>query len=212
MHIDVFQDTVCPFCRIGKKHLELALAQWDGEPVSVRYRPFYLNPSIPPEGYEFAPYMLAKGGGRMRLEDFFDAPRRMGEAVGLTFNFERITRAPNTELSHRLVALAPDDRRLEVIDAIYAAYFEFGRDIGDLDVLLDIAAECGLDAAELRPLLEGDAARSEVEDDVEWARQAGISGVPFFIINDRYAFSGAHPPETILRVMRQVVAEGEPAG
>jgi predicted DsbA family dithiol-disulfide isomerase len=110
-----------------------------------------------------------------------------------------------------LVALAPDDRRLEVIDAIYAAYFEFGRDIGDLDVLLDIAAECGLDAAKLRPLLEGDAARSEVEDDVERARQAGISGVPFFIINDRYAFSGAHPPETILRVMRQVLAEGEPA-
>lgn len=207
MQIDVFQDTVCPFCRIGKKHLELALAQWDGEPVNVRYRAFYLNPSIPPAGYEFAPYMLAKGGGRMRLEDFFDAPRKMGEAVGLTFNFEQITRAPNTELSHRLIALTPDDRRQEVIDAIYAAYFEFGRDIGDLDVLLETASECGLDATDLRPLLEGDAARAEVEEDVEWARQAGISGVPFFVVNSQYAFSGAQPPETIIRVMKQVLAE-----
>lgn len=207
MQIDVFQDTVCPFCRIGKKHLELALERWQGEPVEVRYRSFFLNPGIPAEGYEFGPYMLAKGGGRMKLEDFFDAPRRMGEAVGLTFNFEQIGRAPNTLLSHRLIALAPDDKRRAVIDTVYSAYFEFGRDIGDLDVLVDIAATCGLDAGETRRRLLSDEATDQVEADMDFAHRAGITGVPFFVLNDRYAFSGAQPPEVILRVMGQVAAE-----
>lgn len=211
MQIDVFQDTVCPFCRIGKKNLELALERWQGEPVEVRYRSFFLNPGIPPEGYEFGPYMLAKGGGRMKLEDFFDTPRRMGATAGLTFNFEQIERAPNTLLSHRLIALAPEDQRRAVIDAIYSAYFEFGRDIGDLDVLVDIAASCGLDADETRRRLSSDEATEQVEADVDFAHQAGITGVPFFVLNDRYAFSGAQPPETMLRIMEQVAALPETA-
>lgn len=201
MHIDIFHDTVCPWCRIGKRHLQLALAEWDGEPVTVRYRAFFLNPNIPPEGYDFRPYMLAKGGGRLTLEDFFAGPRQRGAAVGLTFNFEAIERAPNSLLSHRLVYLAPEERRPDVLEAVYAAYFEHGRDIGDVDVLADIARETGLDAAAIRAQLATDAAESEVVADVDFARQAGISGVPFFIFNNRYAFSGAQPVEVIRRVM-----------
>ena len=210
MHIDLFSDTVCPWCRIGKRHLELALAEWareTAEPVTLRYRSFFLDPTIPPEGRDFRGHMTAKGGGRVPLEQFFDAPRERGAAVDLTFNFEAIGKAPNTLLSHRLVYIAPEAKRGALLDALYAAYFEFGRDVGDLDVLVDVAAAAGLDATETRTQLAGDAGTAEVLADVEFARQVGISGVPFFIFNDRLAFSGAQPPDAILRVLHQAAAD-----
>jgi predicted DsbA family dithiol-disulfide isomerase len=204
MQIDLFHDTVCPWCRIGKRHLQLALAQWDGEPVQVRYRTFFLNERIAPAGEDFKPYMQAKIGGRIPLEQMFDGPRQAGERVGLRFDFEAITRAPNTLLSHRLIARAPHDHQEAVIDAVYAAYFEQGRDIGDLDVMVDVASAVGLDRDALRALLLSDAGQEQVLADVRWAQGAGISGVPFFIVNDRYAWSGAQPPEAILQMLRQI--------
>lgn len=207
MKIDVFQDTVCPWCRIGKQHLKLALAQWEGEPVDVHYRPFFLNDQIPPEGYDFRDYMQKRYSGRITLETLFERPREAGKQVGLAFNFDRVQRAPNTTLSHRLVALAPEQKKEAVVDAVYKAYFQDGRDIGDLEVLVAIAAEVGLDAEAIRQQLAGEAGLDEVLADVQWARQAGISGVPFFVINDRYAFSGAQPPAAILRVLQQVAQE-----
>ena len=209
MHIDLFSDTVCPWCRIGKRHLELALAKWareTAEPVTLRYRSFFLDPTTPPEGRDFRGHMTAKGGGRVPLEQFFAAPRERGAAVGLTFNFEAIEKAPNTLLSHRLVYITPEPQRGALLDALYAAYFEFGRDIGDRDVLVDVAAAVGLDAAETRTQLAGDTGAVEVMADVAFARQVGITGVPFFIFNERVAFSGAQPPDVILRVLRQAAA------
>lgn len=207
MVIDVYQDTVCPWCRIGKRHLELALTEWDGEPVEVRVRPFFLDPTIPPEGSDFKAHMLAKGGGRVTLEEFFARPRQMGADVGLMFNFEDISRAPNTELSHRMLALAPDEHKGALLEGIYAAYFEFGRDIGDPEVLLDVAESVGLDREELAERLRQGDGRAEVQSAVESARRLGISGVPFFVINDKYAFSGAQPPAMIKRVLEQVEAD-----
>ncbi|MBP6786011.1 MAG: DsbA family oxidoreductase [Candidatus Promineofilum sp.] len=210
IQIDVFSDTVCPWCRIGKRHLELALADWEGEPVTVRFRSFFLDPTTPAEGRDFKANMLAKGGGRRSLEDFFGAPRERGAAVGLTFDFDAIEKSPNTMLSHRLVYLTPEERRGEVLDAIYTAYFEDGRDIGDIDVLIDVAQSCGLDGMAMREALAGDAAEADVLADLDFARQAGISGVPFFIFNNKYAFSGAQPPDMIRRVLAQV-ADDKPA-
>jgi predicted DsbA family dithiol-disulfide isomerase len=207
MQIDLFHDTACPWCRIGKRHLQLALAQWKGEPVSVRYRTFFLNERIPAAGEDFTPYMNAKVGGRVPLEQMFDGPRRAGERVGLRFDFEAISRAPNTLLSHRLIALTPSSQKEAVIDAVYAAYFEQGRDIGDLGVLVDIAGEAGLDRDALSKSLLTDAAQEQVLADARWAQQAGISGVPFFIVNHQYAWSGAQPPEAILQMLKQI--EGE---
>ncbi len=209
--IDVYHDTVCPWCRIGKRNLQLALADWKEAPVEIRFHPFYLNPDIPAEGVEFAPYMLAKGGGQMSLEQFFDRPREMGEQVGLTFNFEDITRAPNTTLSHQLVAITPEETQEGMIDALYAAYFEHGRDIGDMRVLLEIAAGQGLDREETRKKLENGNGLADVQADVDFARRQGISGVPFFIFNNQYAFSGAQPPHMIRRVLEEVMV-GEGAG
>lgn len=203
MHIDVFQDTVCPWCYIGKRHMQLALAEWRSTPVSVSYHPFFLNPDIPAEGYPFQQYMLAKGGGQVQLEDWFSAPRRAGAAVGITFNFEAITHAPNTLLSHRLIALTPADQQARLIEALYAAYFTNGENIGDLEVLLRIAEALALPTPDLRAALHSDLGRLEVLEAVQQAQQLGIRGVPFFVFNNTFAFSGAQPPQAFLQAMQQ---------
>lgn len=205
MRIDVFHDTACPWCRIGKAHLKQTLADYP-EPVEVHYHTFFLNESIPPEGAEFREYMLAKGGGQVPLEQFFDGPRRAGARAGITFNFEQIEHAPNTLASHRLIAMTPEDQREAMIDAVYAAYFEHGRNIGDLDVLAAIAADVGLDRDGIRARLGTDEAAAEVITEARQAQRNGISGVPFFIFNNRLALSGAQPPQTMRRAMNQ--AEG----
>jgi len=204
MRIDVFHDTACPWCRIGKAHLQQALARWNGERVEVHYHTFFLNPSIPEGGYPFREYMQAKGGGQVPLEEWFSAPRQMGERVGLTFNFDRIEKAPNTMLSHQFIALIPDET---IIDAVYAAYFEHGRDIGSIDVLTAIAADHGHDADAIRTRLEAGDMRDEVRADAAWGIRLGVTGVPFFVINQRLAFSGAQSSETILDILRQVHTE-----
>lgn len=203
MKIDVFHDTVCPWCRIGKRNLQLALQDWHNT-VEIHYRSFFLNPDIPAEGADFREYMLAKGGGRITLEQFFDGPRRAGERVGLVFNFEQIVDAPNSTLSHELIAITSVAQRETMIDAIYTAYFEDAQNIGDIDVLLNIAVAHGMDQAAIRTQLEAGAARETVLLDVTFAHQAGISGVPMFVFDDKFALSGAQPPEVLLRALQQV--------
>jgi predicted DsbA family dithiol-disulfide isomerase len=207
MRIDLFHDTACPWCRIGKQHLEQALEQWQGEPVEVHYRTFLLNPSMPPEGHEFLPFMDAKLGGRTPPGGWFEAPRQMGAKAGINFQFEKIERAPNTMLSHRLIALAPQEKKTAVVDDIYAAYFEHGKDIGNLEILLDIARQNSLDKDFVRRQLESDAAADQIKADVKYAQAVGISGVPFFIVNNKYAFSGVQPPEVILSVLKKATGE-----
>lgn len=202
MRIDVFQDTVCPWCRIGKAHLQQALDQWDST-AEVVYRPFFLDPTIPPEGRDFEAHMLAKGGGRMTLEDFFERPRQMGAAVGLTFNFEAIQRAPNTLLSHQLIELTPAERQEALIDDLYAAYFEHGQDIGALDVLVDIATGHDWAADDIRQRLTAGEGREAVLAQVQKARQLGITGVPFFVLGGTFGLSGAQPPQVILQALEQ---------
>ncbi|MCL4255326.1 MAG: DsbA family oxidoreductase [Anaerolineae bacterium] len=203
MRIDIFHDTVCPWCRIGKQHLKLALEQWTGEPAEIHYHTFFLNSDIPTEGYPFREYMHAKGGGRIPLEQFFDAPRQAGAKVGLTFNFEAITHAPNSLLSHQLIVLTPENQREAMIDALYAAYFEHGQDIGKLDVLVDVAHAQGFDGDVIRAKLEAGEGKQAVLDDADQAHRLGINGVPFFVFNNRLAFSGAQPISVMLDVLKQ---------
>lgn len=206
MHIDIVQDTACPWCRIGKHNLLTALADWQGEPVTITYRPYFLNPNLPPEGGDFREVMRSKYRN-IDLQQMFEGPTRAGAQVGLTFDFSKVTRAPNTLLSHRLIALAPDEKREAVIDAIYAAYFQHGQDISQLDALLDVAEAQGLDRAEYKALLESDAARAEVVEQAAQMMESGVSGVPFFIFNGKWALSGAHPPATFRQILAKVAHE-----
>ena len=175
----------------------------------MEYRAFFLNASIPPEGYDFIPYMQAKFNGRISLEQAFETPRRMGDAVGLTFNMEVIQKAPNSTLSHCLIALAPEDKRDEVIEAVYAAYFEHGQDIGDLEVLVSIGDMLGMDAGQLRVHLGAGEVRRQVEIEAQQSLKMGIRGVPFFVVDGKYAFSGAQPTEVITNVLHEVQERGK---
>ena len=209
MHIDIYHDTVCPWCRIGKANLRHALQQWQGEAVSIGYKTFFLNPNLPEEGADFVPYMNAKVGGRIPLAQMFAGPREAGRRVGLNFNFEAISRAPNSTLSHMLIASAVPEQREALIDAIYHAYFEAGEDIGALDTLVKLAQSVGMSQETVHQVLKDEALRAQVEAEANEAHSLGITGVPFFIINQRYAFSGAQPPETILNVLQQVAQKSE---
>jgi predicted DsbA family dithiol-disulfide isomerase len=209
MRIDIFHDTVCPWCRIGKKNVMDAVSQW-GEPVEIRWRAFILDPSIPEQGLPFRETMQRKFGGNADLSQLFGQVARAGEAVGVHFDFDKVQMMPNTRLSHRLIALAPEEKKAEIVEAINRAYFEEGRDTGRLDVLLQVASETGLDADSLRGRLERGEAVDQLEKDLAFGRQAGITGVPFFILNGKYALTGAQPVAAFLQAFERVKPESGP--
>lgn len=201
IEIDLFQDVVCPWCRIGKAHLEQALARWQGAPVVVRYHPFFLNPGVPEEGYDFLPYMRSRFGASFEPEQIFGRVTQVGADAGLKFNFDRIEKSPNTLKAHRLIALTPDDQKSALIDALYDAYFRDGRDIGNPNVLADIAAETGLDRDQVAVWLAGDKGEAETLAEMQWAADLGITGVPMFVFNGQFALSGAQPVPTLIAAL-----------
>jgi len=211
MHISVYSDMVCPWCRIGKKNLSDAIREWEkrtGQQVAVTEHAFLLDPSLPPEGLPFRPAMAAKMGGSERVEAMLERVREAGAAVGVTFRWDRVARMPSTMLSHRITALLPEDRRQEWTEAVMAAHFEDGRDIARKDVLLDIAGGLGHDANRLSSRLDGGEGEEEVRRDLEEASRMGISGVPFFVINRKYGLSGAYPAEDFLRAFEKISQAG----
>lgn len=204
MNIDIFQDNVCPWCRIGKANLFRALAQYGGEPPAIRWRAFMLDPTVPEAGLPFLTTMKQKFGEQFSAEGMFGRVVEAGAAAGLKFDFDKVVYMPNTRLSHRLIAIASDEAKQGLIEALHSAYFEQGRNIGDRAVLMEIAAEAGLSADELGARLDRGEGEAEIEADFALARRIGISGVPFFILNNKYALSGAQPPESFLKVFARL--------
>lgn len=202
--IEVFQDTICPWCRIGKKHLLEAISQWTGEPVQIKYRAFQLDPGTPKEGLPFRETMAATKGGPQVVEQMIQHAARAGEAAGVPFRFDKVDVWPNTLASHTLIKCAPESKATQVVDAIYKAYFEDGRDIGNVDVLVAIAEELGMDGVQVRRAIESEEKHKEIAEDIAYARDLQISGVPFFVVDGKLALSGAHPAENFLKAFRQV--------
>jgi len=208
MQIDVVSDTICPWCFIGKRRLARALAERPDIEFDVRWRAFRLDPTIPPEGVERRAYLKAKFGDGERPKAMSDAIRAAGESEAIAFAFDRIARTPNTLNSHRLIRWAGNEGlQDEIVEALFKAYFEDGRDIGNLDVLVEIASETGMDSALVADLLEEDADRALIEREDELAHRMGISGVPTFIFANKYAVSGAHDAETLLQVIDKAAKE-----
>ena len=161
MLIDIFHDTACPWCWIGKKHLFDALEQWQGKPIDIRWHPFLLDNTIPPQGYEFRTFMQSRKGMRIEeLERMFDYTRQVGEVAGVKLNFDKISLAVSTTLSHQLITLASENIKNTLVEAIYKAYFEDGLDIGDIDTLVLVGQSIGLDSTKLQEQLNGDAGLS----------------------------------------------------
>jgi predicted DsbA family dithiol-disulfide isomerase len=198
MDIDIFSDTICPWCFIGKRRLERALAERPQTELTIHWRAFQLNPDMPAGGMDRSQYLELKFGGASNAEAIYDQVRAAGETEGIDFAFERMKRTPNTIDSHRLIRHAGQKGRQDaVVQALFDAYFLRAEDIGDPEVLIAAGAEAGLDAEETRAFLAGDAEAEAVRAEDKSARQAGISGVPCFIFNGQHALAGAHPPEVL---------------
>ncbi len=198
MDIDIFSDTICPWCFIGKRRLERALAERPQPDLTIHWRAFQLNPDMPAGGMDRSQYLELKFGGASNADAVYDQVRAAGETEGIDFAFERMKRTPNTIDSHRLIRHADQKGRQDaVVQALFDAYFLRAEDIGDPEVLIAAGAEAGLDGEETRAFLAGDAEAEAVRAEDRSARQAGISGVPCFLFNGQHALAGAHPPEVL---------------
>jgi predicted DsbA family dithiol-disulfide isomerase len=204
--VDVVSDVVCPWCYIGKRKLERALAELCGrEPeleVAVRWHPFELNPDLPAEGISRRAYLEAKFGGTERAAEIYARVRSVGASMDIPFDFDRIVRQPNTRDAHRLIAWAQEGGgAAPLAETLFRAYFVEGRLLTDANELAAIAGDAGLDVAAARAVLASDRFRNEVEAEYREAQAAGISAVPFFIFNGRTAVSGAHDAPTLLEAI-----------
>jgi predicted DsbA family dithiol-disulfide isomerase len=201
MNLDVFSDTICPWCFIGKRRLERALKERAQPGLKIRWRAFQLNPGMPAEGMERRAYIEAKFGGSDRARTIYDTVRAAGAGEGIDFAFEKIKRTPNTLQSHRLLRLAAaSDSQDATLEGLFRAYFLEGLDVGDRAVLTEIGAAAGLDREKTAAFIESDVDTDTVLSEDVLARRAGINGVPCFIFNGRFALSGAQEPEAFFQI------------
>ncbi|WP_051631083.1 DsbA family oxidoreductase [Afifella pfennigii] len=204
--VDVVSDVMCPWCYIGKRRLEKAAAQAETA-LDIRWRPYQLDPTLPPEGKDRQLYLAEKFGSPERAEEIYANVRAAGEMEGIAFALERIEVSPNTLNAHRLIRWAAGAGRQDaVVEALFAGYFLHGRRIGDAGELVRIAGEAGMDGDLVADLLAGDADRQKVVEEIELARRMGVTGVPTFIIGGRYAVIGAQPSEVLLEAFSAAAA------
>jgi predicted DsbA family dithiol-disulfide isomerase len=206
MTVDIVSDIVCPWCYIGKRRLEAAIAAREGPLPTVRWHPFQLNPDLPAGGVDRRSYLEEKFGGAERARGVYARVEAAGREVGIPFQFEQIGRQPNTSDAHRLIAWAQASAPSGVdrlVERLFQAYFTEGVDIGVADELARLAGESGCDPAAARAHLASAAGRAEVAEADARMKSMGIGGVPFFIFNRRVAVSGAQPPEVLADALAQ---------
>jgi predicted DsbA family dithiol-disulfide isomerase len=206
--IDMVSDVVCPWCYVGKRLLELAIAQKPEISVEVRFRPYFLNPWVPREGMSREDYLIAKFGS---VERYNSGNNRLAEAaasLGLAYARDRITRQPNTLDCHRLIFWAGATRNAaRVKQRLMALYFAEGGDLTDSEALVRAAADCGMDGEHVRALLASEADIELIEREAQSAQDAGIEGVPYFVFGGIVAVSGARPPEHLAAAITQAADE-----
>ena len=204
LQIDVWYDLICPWCLIGKRHLDTAVATWreqrPSDAVALRWHPVRLIEGVPPEGWDFAAFYERRLGSAEAVAARQAQVRAAAAQAGLDIAFERIRRFPDTAPAHQLLLLVArrlgEPARAALMDDLFTAYFEQGQDIGDRSWLLQLAARAGLDPAEAHAHLQ-----------MPLHRSTGVQGVPFFVFNQRRALSGAQPPAALLQAMDAAVAE-----
>lgn len=207
LHVDIVSDVVCPWCYIGKKRLEGALEQIDDVDVSVRWRPFFLNPWIPREGIAREKYLEAKFGSVDAYKNIASNVAQAAASEGLDYNSSRISRQPNTTDCHRLIFWAEQAGRAGAMkQRLMDLYFKEGADLTDTEVLVQAAADCWLDADAVRARLATDEDVAMISQTAQAAAKAGVNGVPTFILGGKYAVSGAQPSDQLASAIRQVAA------
>ncbi|WP_435167417.1 DsbA family oxidoreductase [Paenibacillus glycanilyticus] len=204
--IDVFMDTVCPWCRMGDASLRTALKELpEGVNATVRYHAYQLNPGIRKEGEDYRKVMIGRLGGEAQFEARMKQYNQTGARFGLNYNMDLVKLTPNTELSHQLIAITPEHLQSNLILNLYTAYFEQGLDIGNVDTLVEIAQTSGVayDREDLKTRLIKGEGLDKVEEGQRDAQQLGIRGVPFYVINEKYALSGLQSPSDLVHAFMQ---------
>ncbi|MBF0267117.1 MAG: DsbA family oxidoreductase [Alphaproteobacteria bacterium] len=202
MRIDVIFDTICPWCYVGKRRLERALAQRPLVRPEIRWRPFLLNPDMPASGIERKAYLESKFGGPYRVKQMYSAVAAAGAGEGIPFSFETIVRTPDSLPSHRLIRLAGRMGKAgEAVEAVFFAYFAQGIDISDFKQLQDIGLGLGLDDDLIIQALEDAEDSSQIVAENARAHRLGINGVPSYVFNEAYALAGAQESDIFLRLI-----------
>ncbi|MFG1649138.1 DsbA family protein [Micromonospora sp. NPDC049275] len=203
MEIEIYADVVCPWCYLGKRRLDEAIARYDGE-VTVRYRPFQLDPSPVPAPRPVIDALAEKFGGPERARQMIARVVQAAAGDGLRLDYDRAV-AANTFDAHRLVAYAAEHgRAAEMVEALYQAHFTEGVDLGSREALATVAGGIGLDAADARRFLDSNERAAELAAELAAARDLGITGVPTFVLAGKYAVSGAQETETLLAALAEV--------
>jgi predicted DsbA family dithiol-disulfide isomerase len=208
--IDIVSDVVCPWCWIGKRRLEAALARRAEPAPRVRWHPFQLNPDLPAGGVDRRRYLEDKFGGPERAREIQARLEAAGRDAGIAFRFDRIGRQPNTIDAHRLIAWSQGEapaRTDALVEGLFRGYFTEGVDLGDVDALVQLAVEAGHEPDAARAHLASDAGRAEIAAADARTKALGIGGVPFFIFNRRLAVSGAQPAELLADAMARAAAD-----
>jgi predicted DsbA family dithiol-disulfide isomerase len=208
--IDVVSDVVCPWCFIGKRRLEKAIALQPDIPVAVRFRPYFLNDWIPREGIDRRDYLTTKFGSVERYASIAQRVAAAAAEEGLTYAVDKISRQPNTLDCHRLILWAGENGA-RMKQRLMDLYFTEGADLSDREVLVRAAAAVGLDPDRVREQLAGDADVERVTREAQSAKEAGIDGVPTFIFGGRLAVSGAQAPAYLASAIERAAAEHSPA-
>ncbi len=212
--IDVVSDVVCPWCYIGKRRLEKAIAAVaDRVDITLEYHPFELNPDMPAEGRNQKEYLTQKFGGEERYHQLTHHVTKTAAQEGLQFDYQKQTTSPNTRNAHRLIWVAKKyGKQIEMKEALMKAYFTDGIDLTKTENLVTVAAHVGLDAAETETFLNSSEGVVDVTTEEMQNAQRGISGVPFYIINNQYGLSGAQPSEVFAEALLEISAEKASAG
>ncbi|MCB4454242.1 DsbA family oxidoreductase [Leisingera sp. McT4-56] len=206
--LDILSDPICPWCYIGKTHLDKALAEVPDHPFVIEWHPFQLNPEMPREGMDRREYLERKFGGKDGAVKAYAPVVEHAEMAGLTINFEAMKRTPNTLDAHRLIHWAGiEGKQAEVVDALFKAYFVDAKDIGDHAVLAEIAQDAGMEADVTARLLEGDSDVQEIRDRDAHSRKMGVNSVPTFIVANQHAVPGAQPPELWKQVIEDILQQ-----
>jgi predicted DsbA family dithiol-disulfide isomerase len=212
VRVDIVSDVVCPWCFIGKRRLEKAIALNPEIPVELHWRPYFLNDWIPREGISREEYLTTKFGSVDRYKGIAQRVTAAAASEGLTYASDKINRQPNTLDPHRLIRWASaKGLAAQMKQKLMDLYFTAGADLSDRDVLAKAAGDIGLDAAEVRGWLDGDKDVADIEQEAQSAKEAGIEGVPCYILDGKFAISGAQAPEYLAQAIARAATEAQGA-
>lgn len=206
--LDILSDVICPWCYIGKTHLDKALAEVPDHPFTIEWHPFQLNPTMPAAGMGRREYLEGKFGGKDGAIKAYAPVVQAAEAAGLSIDFDGMARTPNTLDAHRLIHWAGiEGKQIAAVSALFEAYFVQARDIGDHDVLADIADSVEMDASLVQRLLKTDEDRQLIQDRDAHSREMGVGSVPTFVVANQHAVPGAQPPEMWVKVIGEIKSQ-----